>query len=247
MRTNRRVRKSSTFSAARWSSYAIAAGAAGVAGTPTAEAEIHISGNVAIKLTGNAQATLPLSNGASLVFENIAMGTTFWQSFFFLIKGATSASARQSFHHWLSNLPEGDNIAVGQFYSVAGNPDHGIVFTHFSDGQFQPFYATRGYIGFRFNTGKGTQYGWAKIQTKTPDPNNNKFRAHEFIKEYAWGDPGDEIHVGQRRLDEDEAQVAPQAVKDGDGIPRMTDTQGSLGLLALGAVGLRAWRAKRAE
>src|SRR5689334_23187935 len=153
MKPRKLQHRSLNVSNSRWTAYAVAGLATASSGAISAEGEIHSSGNVAIKLTGNAQATLPLSNGASLVFENIAMGTTFWQSFFFLIKGATSASARQSFHHWLSNLPEGDNIAVGQFYSVAGNPDHGIVFTHFSDGQFQPFYATRGYIGFRFNTG----------------------------------------------------------------------------------------------
>lgn len=214
-------------------------------GAISAEGEIHSSGNVAIKLTGNAQATLPLSNGASLVFENVDGGSTFWQSFFFSIKGAISASARRSFFHWLSDLPEGDNIAVGQFYSVAGNPDRGIIFTHFSDGNFQPYYQTRGFIGFRFNTGKGTQYGWAKIQTATPNLyTRNNSRAHEFIKEYAWGDPGDQVLVGQRRLDHDEPQVAPQAAKNLD-VASPADSQGSLGLLALGAVGLQAWRRSR--
>jgi hypothetical protein len=246
VKTKARLRKRSALSTARWTSYAIAAGATAVAGTPTAEAEIHLSGNVAIKLTGNAQATLPLSNGASLIFENVDGGgrSTFWQSFFFSIKGAISGSARESYHHWLSNLPEGDNVAVGQFYSVAGNPDRGIIFTHFSDGQFEPYYGTRGFIGFRFNTGKGTQYGWAKIQTATPSADPNNFRAHEFIKEYAWGDPGEKVHTGQRQLDEDETQVAPQAAKRPDAAP-LADSRGSLGLLALGAVGLQAWRKSR--
>jgi hypothetical protein len=223
--------------------YAVAGLATASGGAISAEGEIHISGNVAIKLTGNAQASLPLSNGASLVFQNIGSGSTFWQHFYFTIKGAISGSARETpFGHWLFNLPEGENVSAGQFYSVAGNPDHGVVFRFFSDGYFEPYYETRGFIGFRFDTGKGKQYGWAKIQTATPNPNNN--RAHEFIKEYAWGDPGDKVHVGQRRLDEDEAHVAPQAANQSEATPPV-DSQGSLGLLALGAVGLQAWRRSR--
>jgi hypothetical protein len=49
-----------------------AAAASTFAGAGSAEAEIHYSGNVSIKLTGNAQASLPLSNGASLVFETFS-------------------------------------------------------------------------------------------------------------------------------------------------------------------------------
>ena len=193
----------------------------------TREAEIHYSGNVAIKLLGNAQASLPLSNGASLVFENVFRGSTFLQDFYFSMKGVISGSAREGrTHHWLSDLPLGVNVSAGKFYSVAGDPDHGIVFTFFSDGYFQPYYGTRGFIGFRFNTGKGTQYGWARIETKR-DSNN---LAHEVIKDYAWGDVGDRIRTGQTQ--------SLQATN-------ATSVPGSLGLLALGAQGLDAWRTQR--
>ena len=69
---------------------------------------------------------------------------------------------------------------------------------------------------------------------------DNKF----IVKDYAWGDPGDQIKAGQTQLQEDEAQVAPQAAKKPDAAP-VSDSQGSLGLLALGAVGLQAWRKSR--
>jgi hypothetical protein len=227
MKSLRRT-SSLSISETRWLAYATA-GVAGAFGlSSSAEAEIHYSGNVSIKLTGNAQASLPLSNGVSLVFENLFGGSTFLQDFYFSIKGVISASAREGrIHQWLLDLPTGENVSAGTFRSVAGNPDRGIIFTFWSDGYFQPYYGTRGFVGFRFNTGKGTQYGWARIQTRR-DINN---RAHETIKDYAWGDVGDRIRTGQKS-------------SSGDMVDAVTDS-GSVGLLALGAAGLVAWPKRR--
>jgi hypothetical protein len=211
----------------RWLAYATAGVASALGFSPSAEAEIHYSGNVVIRLTGNAHASLPLSNGASLVFQNIFEGSTFVQDFYFLMKGVISGSARGGrIHHWLSDLRPGENVSTGRFYSVAGDPDHGVAFENFSDGYFQPYYGTRGFIGFRFNTGNGTQYGWARIQTSR----DINYRAHEIIKDYAWGDVGDTILTGQKQsLQPTNANSVP----------------GSLGLLAFGAQGLDAWRTQR--
>ncbi len=229
MKTIRQV-KSLSISETRWLAYATA-GVAGAFGlSSSAEAEIHYSGTVSIRLTGNTQATLPLSNGASLVFENIFGGSTFLQDFYFLMKGVISGSAREGrIHSWLLDLPSRENVSAGTFGSVAGNPDRGIIFTFFSDGYFQPYYGTRGFIGFRFNTGNGTQYGWARIQTRRD--NNN--RAHEVIKDYAWGDVGDRIRTGQKS-------------SAGNMVDTVTES-GSVGLLALGAAGLVAWRKRREQ
>jgi hypothetical protein len=222
--------KSLAIAEARWLAYATAGVASAFGLSSNAEAEIHYSGDVSIKLTGNAHASLPLSNGASLEFRNIFEGSTFLQDFYFLMKGVISGSAREgSIHHWLLDLPPGENVSAGTFRSVAGNPDRGIIFTFWSDGYFQPYYGTRGFVGFRFNTGNGTQYGWARIQTRR-DINN---RAHEFIKDYAWGDVGDRIRTGQRS-------------SSGDMVNTVTDS-GSVGLLALGAAGLVAWRKPREQ
>lgn len=216
----------------RWTAYMAAAAASTFAGAGSSEAEIHYSGNVLVKLTGNAQASLPLSNGASLVFENIFGGSTFLQDFYFLMKGVISGSARQDFQtasrNWLTNLPAGVNVSAGRFGSVAGNPLHGVLIGFWSDGAFAPpeFGRIRGFVGFRFNTGKGTQYGWARIQTR--DDNNN--RIHDTIKDYAWGDPGDAILTGQTQ------SLQPA---------NTSSVAGSLGLLALGAQGVDASRTQR--
>jgi hypothetical protein len=228
MKPLRRI-NSLSISETRWLAYATAGVASAFGLSSSAEAEIHYSGNVFIKLTGNAQASLPLSNGASLVFENIFEGSTFLQDFYFLMKGVISGSARESrIHRWLSNLPSGENVSAGRFYSVAGDPDHGVVFENFSDGNFQPYYGTRGFIGFQFNTGNGTQYGWARIQTRR----DINYRAHEVIKDYAWGDVGDAILTGQKH------SLQPA---NANSVP------GSLGLLASGARGLELWRSTRSE
>jgi hypothetical protein len=226
-------RKVNAITAGRWTAYMAAAAASTFAGVGSAEAEIHYSGDVSIKLTGNAQASLPLSNGASLYFENINFGSTFVQFFFFSIKGVISGSARGSDQHYdrifLHNLPQGENVSAGRFYSVAGHPDHGVLFTNWSDGEFAPNGPpVRGFVGFRFNTGNGTQYGWARIQTRS-DRNNV---VHDLIKDYAWGDVGDAILTGQKHsLEPANANSVP----------------GSLGLLAFGAQGLDTWRTQRTQ
>jgi len=81
-----------------------------------------------------------------------------------------------------------------------------------------------GFVGFRFNTGKGTQYGWARIQTR--DINDH---TRDVIRDYAWGDVGDVILTGQTH------SLQPA---------NANSVVGSLGLLAFGAQGLDAWRIK---
>ena len=229
--------KSLAIAEARRLAYATAGVASAFGLSSTAEAEIHYSGDVSIKLTGNAQASLPLSNGASLVFENIDPGSTFWQDFDFLMKRVISGSARGYFHtgsfgrNFLSNLPSGVNVSTGEFLPVTGNPSFGVLISDWSDGRFAPSQGgrLRGFVGFRFNTGNGTQYGWARIQTR--DDNNNHI--HDVIKDYAWGDVGDSIRTGQKS-------------SSGDMVDTVTDS-GSVGLLALGAAGLVAWRKPREQ
>jgi hypothetical protein len=105
-----------------------------------------------------------------------------------------------------------------------------------------PYWQERGgyYVGFRFNTGAGPQYGWVRIRWGGCKPND--YTTNDFIvKDYAWGDPGDQIKTGQKQLHEDSRQIAPDATKNSDTAP----ASGSLGLLALGAVGLQAWRRSR--
>lgn len=235
MKARRRSRPSAKLLHLRWTSYAIAAGATAAGAIPAVEAEIHYSGPIDYKFAGSSTfftRTFPLSNGAHLIGAiNIVRFLNYDYAYF----GVDSAR--------ISNAVRGPG-QVGGFFQLDGLPGKRVV----SDGNFfpTPFYRfaelqngdcdnpdwqERGtsYVGFRFNTGGGPQYGWARIGW-TGCPRN------EFIvKDYAWGDPGDQIKTGQKKLNKIET-AAPAA-----------DAQGSLGLLALGAIGLQAWRAKRRE
>ena len=71
MKTLRAI-NSVSLSETRWLAYATAGVASAFGLSSSAEAEIHYSGNVFIKLTGNAKASLPLSNGASLFLETFS-------------------------------------------------------------------------------------------------------------------------------------------------------------------------------
>ena len=85
-----------------------------------------------------------------------------------------------------------------------------------SYGQF----LDRGYglVGFKFNNGAGVQYGWVRVRME--GGHNHMFS----IVDYAYGDPGEPVLAGQRGPN----TFAPELE--------------SLGGLALGAVGLLAWR-----
>jgi hypothetical protein len=203
-----------------------AAAASTFAGVGSAEAEIHYSGDVSIKLTSNTQASLPLSNGASLLFENLYGGSYYLQAADFLMKGVVSGSARGYFlggtgRNLLSNLRRRQNVSAGTFLSVTGNPGFGVLFS-FESGAFKP--DAMGFVGFRFNiSGNGTQYGWARIETRR----DQHGRLRYIIKDYAWGDVGDAILAGQTQsLEQANANSVPA----------------SLGLLAFGAQGVDVWR-----
>ena len=80
-----------------------------------------------------------------------------------------------------------------------------------------------GYVGFRFNNSAGYQYGWARVRVSGESENAFK------VLDYAYADPGEHIRAGQRSS----AEQAPD--------------EGSLSWLALGAVGLLAWRKSRSR
>jgi hypothetical protein len=243
VKTKPLLREPSALSTARWTSYAIAAGATAVTGMPTAEAEIHYSGLINFKFESRLSEThrFPLSQGAVLVGFRDEVGF-YEHSASFSIKGAAVSNELREyplsyFSTFLAAaLPRGSVVSQGYFqrfgfgrlqYYDCGFPNWVEPGTHA--------------IGFRFNSGRGMQYGWVRIKFAGCGSGDNKF----IVQDYAWGDPGDKIKTGQTQLHEDETQVTPQAAKSDDAAPVDAGTQGSLGLLALGAVGVQAWRRSR--
>jgi hypothetical protein len=90
-----------------------------------------------------------------------------------------------------------------------------------------------GCVGFRFNNGAGIQYGWVRVKMYGPPE-------HGFeVVSYAYADPGEPIRAGQTSSHEQ--------VPDQDSTDEQAPDEGSLGGLALGAVGLMAWRKSRSR
>ena len=256
MKRSRRNYKASSFSTARWATYLAAAGASALAGTPAAEGQIHYSGLIDFKFQnkyGFQQHNFLLSHGAILVGIRVARGGYGDSSATFELKGAAVSNAFRAYSSTLNRvnaLPRGSVISKGHFFS---NTHSSITVGRLQDYSCTfPGWQQPGtyYIGFRFNAGAGMQYGWVRIKFAGCYPGDNKY----IVKDYAWGDPGDEIKTGQKQLHENETQVAPPAAESTNAAPLPTSdnahppfatSEGSLGLLALGAVGLQAWRRSR--
>ena len=234
----------------RWTAYAAAAAATGFAAAQTAEATIHYSslieypfhgkkeqdkefrflGSSALffKRTINYTGTHTFSyNGANDHFAIEAQNGSV-AGFFYTCAFTTSVAS-------VSNLGKGDVISQRPFA-----PDGGILMT--ADGlgcgggaRGQFFLPGTGFIGFKFDRGQGAQYGWARIK-KGFYPGNQ----YELV-DYAYADPGEPINAAQKN--------SGQAERPVEGSNRdMADIvldSGSLGLLALGHLGLQAWRGGR--
>ena len=164
------------------------------------------------------------------------------------LKGAAVSSAFRNVPSFLDSeaaaLPRGSVISQGPFGDSRGRlQDYAC---ELRDFQEPGTYA----VGFRFDTGAGTQYGWARIKW-------GGCPANTFIlRDYAWGDPGDQVRVGETQLSEDDSLLIPRHGKRNTRaaaeLPAKSDfpvapVEGSLGLLALGAVGSQAWRKSRRE
>jgi hypothetical protein len=226
MKTNKLIRKPASIAKTRWIAYATAGAATALTGTPSAEAEIHYSGVINGRLgrgAGTVHAVVPLYHSARLRFDE------FTYQVLFAIHGAAVSNGFCGYEgrfgtYYVSRLPQGVVISNCAFLSPAGTF---LVITPYSGG---PFFAEGiGFIGFRFNNGAGVQYGWARLRMPGPP----YFEARFALVDYAWGDPGDQVRTGQTSLAGDQVEAVPD--------------QGSLGSLALGALGLLAWRKSRSR
>jgi hypothetical protein len=228
MKRNRQ-KKSLTVSNSRWLAYAAAGAATTLGGAYSAEAEIHYSGLVNAKFSGDTSKTFPLTSTRGLFFShrfnyyspsNKTGGNAFVAGVsvagFFTCTYTSNKSAAAY------NLTRGESISERPFFSgkavlatAEGANCHGA-------GRGEFLLAGVGFIGFKFNVGDGDQYGWARIEAFGVP--RNRFR----LVDYAYGDPGDRVKVGQ---------------KSGGHSPGLE----SLSALTLGAAGLMAWRKHRTQ
>ena len=222
-----RQNKSPLVSNSRWLAYAAASTASTLAGAHSAEAEIHYSGlrNWTLGYGINyLHVSVPLGNGLLAKFSEQTYSLNF------SIGGAAVSNSFCAYYYvrfssnWVYRLHRGAKISNYNFYSGRGLM---LILAPYSGASF--FKKGIGYIGFRFNNGAGTQYGWIRVRMPGPPYLDARFR----LVDWAWGDPGDRIKAGQTSSAGHQVEAVPD--------------QGSLGLLALGGAGLMAWRRRRAK
>ena len=196
----------------RWATYAVAGVAALVSGADTAESQItHVvvganwtfGDDFYFALDGNAALDFYHPGSVALlgVFNN---GAQYGNIFGFSAGG----------YSYASNLASGVNLSTqnalpGAFATLAYNGGY-------ANSQFVN---TSGIIGFSFDGGNGTQFGWARLTALGDAPVNSY-----TIEESAFADVGTAIAAGQ-------IAAVPEP--------------SSLGLLALGALGVLANRRRK--
>jgi hypothetical protein len=209
----------------RWLAYATAGAATALAGSPSAEAAIHYSGLLHAEFPPNSDRfkTFQLMGqpGRSLRFSHFSF-PPFGGAARLGVVGAFLVSfgghSIGSSDRYVSKLSFGQNISSGRFW-----PYETGVMASGSNTYWAWAERGTGYAAFRFNSGSGLQYGWIRVSMAGPPQNGF------VVSAYAYADPGEPIRAGQKSSDEQ----APD--------------EGSLGWLALGGVGLLAWRKSRSR
>ena len=233
--------KPASISYSRWAAYATAGAASTLVSVSSAQAVTHYSGLVNHDFA-NGPFVGPLDAGADPgITLQLSVGTGTWVgggSFSFgaiNIRGPSHSTlggfagyAGLFAYFWLSELPAGAFLPREPFgNSCRWSSSCGCQVCYgaqFGGAEFRE--SGIGFVGFSFShDGGGIQYGWARV--KKSGPPDYRFR----LVDYAWGDPGDRIRTGQK-------------TSSGNMVNTVTDSS-SVGLLALGAAGLIAWRKRR--
>jgi hypothetical protein len=224
-------RKSARIKAARWSAYATAGAATALGSAISAEGNtITYSGvlNRHFGFIGGGGGFVishfPLDQpGDVLVVERNSIGFTQPAGAGFVGLQPTVVSGAiagfQGYNFIASKLAFGENISAQHFGFYFGDLGR---YSGASETMPIPWAQPgTGFVGFRFDGGAGKQYGWVRITMEEGTP------AYTFtLVDYAFADPGQRIRAGET------------------GVP---DSDGSLGLLAIGCAGLLAWRARRSN
>ena len=222
-------RKSASIPNSRWLAYASAGAASAFTCANSAEAAIHYSGRIG-QFFGSC-----LPNSVRFQLDQPGDSIRLRHSLFvcepsyggyahFAVRGLADAGFAGIYCPNNSQAKSVSKLNRGEL--VSGKPflarNSGVIASlrSYCGGQFDT--GDLGFIGFRFNNGNGNQYGWVRIKMATRFPIDNDF----WLVDYAYADPGEPIKAGQTSSN-DAAELE------------------SLGGLALGAVGLLAWRKSR--
>lgn len=208
----------------RWVGYAVAGAATAFAGAGSADAEVHYSGRLDVKFgpDENKVATFPLDQPGDLIrFGHYDLHGGAYA--FFEVEGVRTQGfagyslIEYAFPFRLQPSPV-HYVSESRFVSFY---DHGTLYDSGGRGYGKWGGKVSGFVGFCFDHGAGTQYGWARVRM-----GGNK--AGFVFLDYAYADPGEPIKPGQMSSS---STTAP--------------SEGALGLLAVGGAGLVLWRQRR--
>ena len=216
-----RSRKSAAINNSRWLAYATAGAASALTCANSAEATIHYSGPINRIINRDIYVTFQLDQPGDSIRLFDRTGTASYYGYdWFGAHGRAGASVAGFYKSYCCakayNLKRGQLISNNPFV-----PSPDLFGALLAGCYYCQFEGGIGFIGFKFNNGSGDQYGWVRIQTRPSF--GQKFRLLDF----AYGDVGDRIAAGQKRDEPNNLEL------------------GSLGSLALGAVGVLAWRKRR--
>lgn len=224
MKIRQSRRQIAKVSHSRWVAYATAGAATALVGSNSMEAAIHYSGRLDVKFPPHSDKShrFPLdqpSDHFSLMHYHRSSSARFnIIGFSHGFRGFTLGGVGI---YLVSKLSFGQNISSGYFVGTRFSTNY--LAGGFYTSQTQWGDPGIGFIGFKFNSGAGVQYGWARIRMLGSDRQNG-FK----LIDYAYADPGEPIRAGQCHNS-------------------MGPDEGSLGGLAFGAVGLLAWRKRRSR
>jgi hypothetical protein len=222
--------QSNLISSGRWAAYSAAGVASAVALASSTEAEVHYSGLVNYEFASHGgQGTFPLDPGVNLAMSIGVPGSSDAFGHVF-INGANGAFVGRL---GIYTSPFASSLAAGlklshQLFAVScrwssSNQTNVCYYSgdNIGDGNFE----TRGrtFLGFRFFNESGVHFGWARVRLSGAP----KYRFE--LVDYAWADAGEGLRTGQKTSLAQSAAITKS---------------GSLGLLATGAAGLKAWRAE---
>jgi hypothetical protein len=219
---------------ARWAAYATAGAASAFTCGHSAEAAIHYSG--IIRSYSGHRGTKGLSVQLDQPGDSFRLRryVTFFSSApyaYFGVRGLAGAGFAGFYCPNTPRVASVSKLSSGQFISTRPFParESGLLNAlALCSGQFHR--GEIGFIGFKFNSGRGDQYGWVRIQMGRP------FAVFSLV-DYAYADPGESIRAGQMSSGEMVPEESNEVVPE----------EGSLGALALGAAGLVAWRKTRSR
>jgi hypothetical protein len=215
-------------SPSRWLAYSGAATATALAGVSSADGEIHYSGRLDVIFPGDQSTSVafPLDQaGDSIGFIHSLSFQSSGQAFFTIhglqTQGFVGVLSSFFSDPYVARLVRSNRYISNHHFLPYNIGTLAGVINHITRGEWQD--GGPGFVGFRFNSGVGTQYGWARVKM------GDEFQNYRFkVIDYAYADPGERIKPGQIN-------------SSGVVIPE----EGSLGGLALGAVGVAFWRQRR--